>query len=420
MLQTRPGPEGIHTNTFVLGKGVLESLPELVSLCFPGKTPWIVADDNTWKAAGERAYRLLESAGMKPAKPYIFPGTPRLHPVLRYSEDLAKIMPEECAPLAVGSGVINDLVKCASGMKHVNYCCVPTACSVDGYTATGGAMTVNGFKTTVPCDAPYALCVDTEILATAPAPMFAAGFGDLVAKVPGGADWILADTLGIEPIVPRLWNLLQARIREWLVDSSDMGKVFDGLAAAGYAIQIYRDSRPASGCEHLISHVWEMEGLQYNGEDVSHGFKVGLGTVTTTTLFEYVISHSFDELRPKMKAGLDRAGREAEIAALLSRGCYGDAAATTAMKKFREGDALAAQRRLIEEKWPEIQSRVKKQIIPSAEVKRMLKEAGCPTKLSDIGLGMEQYLHGIRTAQLIRTRYTLLDMLYETGILEDA
>ena len=50
----------------------------------------------------------------------------------------------------------------------------------------------------------------------------------------------------------------------------------------------------------------------------------------------------------------------------------------------------------------------------------MLKEAGCPTKPSDIGLGMEQYIHGIRTAQLIRTRYTLLDLLYETGILDDA
>ena len=419
-LQTIPVPQGIHTNTFVLGKGVLESLPELISLCFPGKAPWIVADDNTWKVAGEKSFRLFEVAGMKPLKPYIFPGTPRLHPVLEYSKELARIMPDGCAPIAVGSGVINDLVKCASGINHVNYCCVPTACSVDGYTATGGAMTVNGFKTTVPCDAPYAICADTDVLATAPAPMFAAGFGDLVAKVPGGADWIVADALGIEPIVPALWNLLQARIRTWVTDSSDMGKVFDGLAAAGYAIQIYKDSRPASGCEHLISHVWEMEGVQYEGEDVSHGFKVGMGTVITTTLFEYVINHSFNELRPKMKPGLDRSGREAEIASLLIKGCYGDAAATTAMKKFREGEALAERRRLIEEKWPEIQSRVKKQIIPSADVKQMLIKAGCPTKPSDIDMGMEQYLHAIRTAQLIRTRYTLLDLLYETGLLDDA
>ena len=419
-LNTIPVPEGIHTNTFVLGSGVLSSLPELIAKCFAGKQPWVVADENTWRVAGEKAFRLFEEAGMNPAEPYIFPGTPRLHPVLSYSEELARIMPKDAAPVAVGSGVINDLVKCASGIAHVNYCCVPTACSVDGYTATGGAMTVNGFKTTVPCDAPYAICCDTDVLATAPAPMFAAGFGDLVAKVPGGADWIVADALGIEPIVPRLWNLLQARIRSWLDDSTDMGKVFDGLAAAGYAIQIYKDSRPASGCEHLISHVWEMEGLQFEGEDVSHGFKVGLGTVSTTILFEYVINHGIDELRPKMRPGLDRAGREAEIAELLKKGCYGDAAAVTAMKKFREGAALEERRRLIESKWTEIQTRVKAQIIPSAEVKAMLKKAGCPTKPSDIALGMEQYLHGVRTAQLIRTRYTLLDLLYEMGILEDA
>jgi len=121
-----------------------------------------------------------------------------------------------------------------------------------------------------------------------------------------------------------------------------------------------------------------------------------------------------------MRPGLNRAGREAEIASLLIKGCYGDAAAVTAMKKFKEGAELEERRRLIEKKWSEIQSRVKAQIIPSEDVKRMLIQAGCPTKPSDIDMGMEQYLHAIRTAQLIRTRYTLLDLLYDTGLLEDA
>ena len=50
----------------------------------------------------------------------------------------------------------------------------------------------------------------------------------------------------------------------------------------------------------------------------------------------------------------------------------------------------------------------------------MLLEAGCPVTPAQIGLSREQFLHGIRTAQLIRNRYTVLDFLYEAGLLEDA
>ena len=50
----------------------------------------------------------------------------------------------------------------------------------------------------------------------------------------------------------------------------------------------------------------------------------------------------------------------------------------------------------------------------------MLKKAGCPVTPSEIGLSREQYLHAVPTAQLIRMRYTVLDLLYECGLLADA
>ena len=75
-----PVPAGLDTKCFVLGEGALVHLPELLKQEFPGCVPWIVADDNTWRAAGARAQALLEKAGLAPAKPYVFPGTPVLHP----------------------------------------------------------------------------------------------------------------------------------------------------------------------------------------------------------------------------------------------------------------------------------------------------------------------------------------------------
>ena len=50
----------------------------------------------------------------------------------------------------------------------------------------------------------------------------------------------------------------------------------------------------------------------------------------------------------------------------------------------------------------------------------MLKDAGAPTHYSEIGLPHEQFIHGIHAAQLIRKRYTVLDMLYEAGLLDEA
>lgn len=413
-------PKGLETAAFILGENILDSVPELLQTFFPGKKPWIIADGNTWNAAGKYIFELLKKAGMEPAEPYLFPANPRPHPDYAISRKLAELMPENSVPVAVGSGVINDLVKCTAGLKNEKYCCVATACSVDGYTSNGGAMTVDGTKMTIRCPAPYAICADVKVLRTAPAPMFAAGYADLLAKIPGGADWIIADRLGIEPIRKDIWELIQIPLRDQLADASDMGKVFAGLAATGYGMQMYRESRPASGAEHLFSHIWEMEGLKYQGEDVSHGFKVGVGTMISTLLMEYVIHHDFDSLRSRMKQPLSLEERKKEIDVLMAKGCYGEAPRETALKKYLTPEETLKRRDLIASKWTEIQEGLKKQIYPFEELCSMLKKAHCPTLPEEIGLSREQFFHAIPAAHLIRVRYTILDLLYECGLLDDA
>ncbi len=413
-------PQGLDTELFCLGKGALEYLPEVLKKSFPGQAAFLVADDNTWLAAGAGAETILNNAGVPIAGKYIFPGVPRLHPEYTYCEMLAEKFPEQCVPVAIGSGVINDLVKCGASLKKLRYCCVPTACSVDGFTAAGAALVVNGTKKTVKCPAPKALCADVDILATAPADMFASGFADLLTKVPAGADWVIADAVGEEPIRKDVWDLIQGNIRKWIADKDDMLAVFDGLAATGYSMQMYQESRPASGSEHLFSHVWEMEGLTKDGEDVSHGFKVGVGLLASTLLMEYVLEHSFDELKPLMKPGLSESERSAEIDELLKKGCYGTAPKVTAMAKHLTGRDLDERRKLIGNIWQDMQAGIRERLMPYNEVKAMLENAGCPVTIRAIGLDKEQFLHGIKTAQLIRRRYTVLDLLYELGLLDAA
>lgn len=413
-------PSGLETVHFVLCAGALAELPELLRVAFPGQRPWPVADDNTWAAAGQRAVEIMQAAGLEPHPAYIFPGHPILHPDYKYSQKLATLIPEGAVPVSIGSGVINDIVKCASGIANIRYCCVPTACSVDGYASNGGAMSVNGTKKTVRCPAPYAICADTDILDKAPAPMLAAGYADLMAKITGGADWIVADAVGEEKIDQPIWNLIQKPLRGWLKDCHDSHAILTGLNTTGYSMQMYHDSRPASGAEHLFSHIWEMEGLNKDGQDISHGFKVGIGLLIDTLLLEFIQNHSFAEVAPLMKPGLTREGRLAEIDELLKLGCYGPEPKETAMRKFMEGDKLKERRELIAAQWEPLRAKLAGQLLPFAEIKRMLKEANCPTHPAEIGLTPEQFRHGVPAAQLIRLRYTCLDFLYEAGLLDAA
>ena len=415
-----PIPPGMETRLFLLENDALNQLPEAIrSLWGNDARPWLVADDNTWRAAGAEVAKILKAAGMEGPDSFLFPGTPMLHADEGNVNLLLEQFPENVVPVAIGGGTVNDLVKRASGLRHVSYCCVPTAPSVDGYTSSGAALTASGLKQTLPCPAPLAVVADSGILRNAPPEMFAAGYADLMAKIPAGADWLAADTLGIEAIAPAVWELVQTPLRDNLSDPSDVRRVFTGLAATGYAMQLYRDSRPASGANHLVSHIWEMENLCCNGKPVSHGFKVAIGTVTSTALYEALFSLSEQEARRLARPGLDRAGREAEIDALLSIGTYGAATRTIALDKFREGRALAERRELIYRNWETLRKRILHQLYPLEELTRRLTTAGCPVKPADIQLGREQFLHGIRTAQLIRKRYTVLDLVYELGLLEE-
>jgi len=403
-----------------LDDDALPQIPALLAEMWPGKSAWIVADGNTWRVAGERVQKILKEAGVPCCEPCILPAVPKPHPDYTLACQLAEKMPADAVPLAVGSGVINDLVKTAADIRKTTYCCIPTAPSVDGYTSKGSAMSVGGSKKTVPCPAPAAVVADKTVLLTAPPEMAAAGYGDLAAKIVAGADWIIADALKQDPVRPEIWDIVQKDLRTWLADPTDLKAVFMGLAATGYAMQLHNDSRPASGAEHLFSHVWEMEHLEHNGEEVSHGFKVSVGSVISLRLMQFFLETSPEEARRLAAPPISVEERQREIAELLKRGCYGEDPARLSMEKFQAGDAAFARREAIYAVWGDLQKKVARQLGDQEAFVGSLKAAGCPTTPEEIGLDRAQFIHGIYTAQLIRKRYNILELLYDAGLLKTA
>lgn len=160
---------------------------------------------------------------------------------------------------------------------------------MDGYTAFGSSIAVDGYKQTLNCPAPAACVADWTVMAAAPQVMTASGYGDLLGKVPAGADWIIADALGAEAIDDYVWGLVQGPLRASLAkpealaagDVPATGELAEGLVMSGLAMQAHESSRPASGAEHQFSHLWEMEGhgVDIKPRRLSHGFKVAVGSV---------------------------------------------------------------------------------------------------------------------------------------------
>ncbi len=54
-------------------------------------------------------------------------------------------------------------------------------------------------------------------------------------------------------------------------DRAALEGLFAGLTLVGLAMELHGSSRPASGADHQIAHLWEMDDLKFGGERVSHG-----------------------------------------------------------------------------------------------------------------------------------------------------
>lgn len=181
-----------------------------------------------------------------------------------------------------------------------------------------------------------------------------------------------------------------------------------------------QDSRPASGAEHLISHAWEMDNLEYQGVPVSLGFKVALGSLLTTAMMTELCTWGAKTLKKNLHNFIPSwEERELSIKSLMNDSIYQHDVINICKRKFLSSDQLVTRRKQILAEWTTMTDKISKQIITFEETKRLFEIVGCPTEPGDIGLTKTMCSSGILKAQMLRERYTILDLLYELGILDE-
>ncbi len=410
--------------------GALTRAGEVFSRHLEGRRACLFADEAAWAAAGPAVEAALRGAGIE-TRAHVLPAAPRPKPTVELSRALAEVASgDDAVPVAIGSGVMNDVVKHAAFALGRPYLCVATAASMDGYTSAGAPLSEGGFKMTIPCRPARAVIADLDVIAAAPPRMIGWGYGDLAGKVPAGADWIVADALGIEPLDDVAWPMVQDGLRARLAeparlrggDRAACEALFSGLTLVGLAMEAHGSSRPASGADHQIAHLWEMEGLSRGGEVVSHGACVAVGCVAALALYDWLLGQDLTRIDP---AGIAAAAPGMDAKAAAVEGAFGPGeVARRALEEVGAKHASQAEHRgrleHLRAIWPDLRERLRAQVVPPSEMAAMLAAAGAPATAEEIGVSRDAMRRTVRHARFLRRRYTVLDLLDEAGMLDAA
>ncbi|MCL1951711.1 MAG: iron-containing alcohol dehydrogenase [Oscillospiraceae bacterium] len=382
-----------------IGPGLLARTADILSSHGFPRALLAVADKNTLRAS-EGILEILAAGG--------FACTLQLYDDLRVADmrDVKALLPM-CegvgGVLSIGSGSLNDICRLAAFRAGKPFAIFATAPSMDGFASDTAPITQRNFKTSVPCRAPSVIIGDTEVLAAAPAVLKSAGFGDMLAKYVALVDWRVAQLTVGEYLCPQIVSLVEDALRRVTSmahrvtanDPETAGAIMEALVMTGLAMTLAGCTRPASGCEHMISHFWEIKKLERGELSDFHGRKVAVATLLAAELYHALASVE------AMGFHADATDWDAVYAAYGPNFARDVRACNTPTVTDETTPAL------LRERWPEIRKIVREGLPSSAELLALLRAAGAPTAPAEIGVAPELAAAGLAFHPYLRHRMTL-------------
>lgn len=362
----------------------------------------IICDENTYAAAGEEIKEII------PKGKFINLKSENLH-----ANEIAVQNVYECLSvendvlIALGSGTIHDITRYVAYNKDIPFISVPTAASVDGFVSTVAAMTWRGYKKTFTAVSPIYVVADTDIFKEAPYRLTASGVSDLIGKYTALVDWKISSIVIGEYICNKVCNMEIDAVNKLCecVDDLVLGKLeayeqlMYALILSGLAMQIIGNSRPASGAEHHMSHLWEMEVINKH-LDAYHGEKVSVGLILVMEEYKK-IKKSIENGRCRVKKYY---GLEEDMLkeVFKSREMY-----DSIMKENTPDPLLNVNKVILQNRLESIAEILEK--LPTLDfVKNTLKRAKAVTTLEEIGLSNDVKQNSIRVLPYVRNRLTLM------------
>ncbi len=309
--------------------------------------------------------------------------------------------------VAYGAGTIMDFGRYPAYKLGIPFVAVPTLASSDGFTANICSAILNGQKKSTPMCAPVLVVADLDIIKGAPARLVASGINDILSKYISLFDWKVSKLVADEYYCPMVAELAQEAldIMREAADKYAATGVADHEAMtmaqmkSGLTMQLLNHSRAASGAEHLMAHLVEMQPPRFEKAEGIHGECVGVGTFACIKEYHRLASLPTPKAKPFEP-----------LSEQWIREKFGDRLAPGIIKENSNDVLSTFEAQNIVDHWDEILAMIDK--IPSVEEMEALYK-GCNAKYLPEHIGIDPALEQemLPISAAIRNRLTLVRML---------
>lgn len=419
------GKEHVFEAEVILGEGVLQEIPTVLKK-YHAKKVFLIADKNTYKAAGETVEHIIKK-GEIACSSYVFQKDV-LEPdetnvglaIMHYESDCDAV-------IGVGSGVINDISKIVANVSGKPYMIVATAPSMDGYASATSSMTRDGLKISLPSKCADVIIGDLEVLCKAPTKLMISGLGDMLAKYVSICEWRISALINKEYYCEDIARLVRTSLKrcvehaEGLLkkDKEAVSAVFEGLVLCGAAMKYAGVSRPASGCEHYMSHVWDMRGAEFGLPVELHGIQCGVATLLMVKKYEKLMCFT-----PDRNKALDAVNAfDYEKWSNVLREFLGKAAESMIALEEKEQkynkESHKERLEVILSHWDEILQIIQEELPSSTELEDLFDKIGAPKTPQEIGVEEAILPLTFEATKDIRDKYVLSRLCWDLGIERD-
>ena len=278
----------IFPREIIVGHKTTPQIKELCDRISAGNSALVVADKKTRKILGKRIEKILQQGGYHVEEKIISKATvDQVNNTIDYA-----YRKKVDVLLGVGGGSVIDVTKLAAYDLKKPFISVPTSAAHDGIASPRASLKHSKGAVSKNAVSPSAVLADTEIIVKAPYRMLAAGCADVIANISAVMDWKLAKRLKNEEYSSHAAVLAETAAQMIIDNAEDIRPNSEEAAwlgvksmiVSGVAMSVAGSTRPASGAEHMFSHMLDHLGpgimlKKRKGTPPLHGEQCGIGAI---------------------------------------------------------------------------------------------------------------------------------------------
>jgi glycerol-1-phosphate dehydrogenase [NAD(P)+] len=283
----------VFPREIIVGHKTTSQVAELCQRISKGNNVLIVSDKITKRIAASKIAKILKKNDYVVSEKLISSASiNQVNSVINFMADNdIEIV------LGVGGGSVIDVSKFAAHETEQSFVSIPTCASHDGIASPRASLKHRKGSVSKNATSPLAVLADTEIINKAPFRMLAAGCADVISNIPAVLDWNLAHRLKNEEYSSHA-AVLAETAAQLVIDHADEIKpdveksvwfAVKAMIVSGVAMSVAGTTRPASGAEHMFSHMLDHlgPGIMLKGKRKQlplHGEQCGIGAIMTMYL----------------------------------------------------------------------------------------------------------------------------------------